>query len=202
LFVKTAELPETGVPKLFYPVFYGRRALRILPLYAVLLLSTPFIGCSAEVPWYYYLTFTQNFLWAAHASWGSPCTGVTWSLAVEEQFYLILPIIVRFCPAAHLPKLLVGLIFATPLLRELAVFLYSNRFAGYLLFPVPDGCAIPGRPDRLDDTPASHRHLATQPLLVMVARVAHTMADMACCCLADTTFSRLSCKASATAGSR
>jgi peptidoglycan/LPS O-acetylase OafA/YrhL len=42
-----------------------------------------------------YLTFMQNFAWERSGLLGAGATGLTWPLAVEEQFYLLLPVLVR-----------------------------------------------------------------------------------------------------------
>jgi peptidoglycan/LPS O-acetylase OafA/YrhL len=72
--------------------FYIRRALRILPVYFVFLLVvfllqifTPFH--QSLVVWIGNLTFTTDFL---PTTW---TTGHLWSLAVEEQFYLLWPLL-------------------------------------------------------------------------------------------------------------
>jgi peptidoglycan/LPS O-acetylase OafA/YrhL len=76
--------------------FYARRALRILPVYAAFLLVvaalqwlTPFHQSTGQ--WVANLTFTTGLLsWGGVGSW---TTGHLWSLAVEEQFYVIWPVL-------------------------------------------------------------------------------------------------------------
>jgi peptidoglycan/LPS O-acetylase OafA/YrhL len=61
--------------------------------------------------------FLQNFRDIEYVTlaiwWFSP----TWSLAVEEQFYMITPLVVRYTRTSFLPKLLGVVIIAAPLLR-------------------------------------------------------------------------------------
>ena len=71
--------------------FYLRRVIRILPVYyafllviVVLTLTTPFNQAASS--WVANLTFTTNFV--QNGPW---TTGHLWSLAVEEQFYLLWP---------------------------------------------------------------------------------------------------------------
>lgn len=70
--------------------FYARRALRILPVYFAFLgvlfalqTFTPF--SQPRITWLANLTFTSNYF---PTTW---TTGHLWSLAVEEQFYLLWP---------------------------------------------------------------------------------------------------------------
>lgn len=71
--------------------FYARRALRTLPTYWVVLASyflfPAFMGAASLPPLWKYLTFTVNF--GLH---GGPGFSHAWSLCIEEQFYLVLPI--------------------------------------------------------------------------------------------------------------
>jgi len=77
-----------------YRTFYVRRALRILPLYygvvAALILRHPSGGLH-QVQWWYWLHLT-NVGDALVRPWYGP--GHLWSLAIEEQFYLVWPFVV------------------------------------------------------------------------------------------------------------
>ncbi|WP_160321741.1 acyltransferase family protein [Bradyrhizobium pachyrhizi] len=115
----------------YFEVFYARRALRILPLY--LLLVIPICNLIGE-PLFPFLTFSQNFLWA-DGRVGNPLTVITWSLAVEEQFYLILPAIVRYWPTGRLLHLIVGLICAAPIARVMLNHAYGDTAPAYFLLP-------------------------------------------------------------------
>ena len=90
-------------------VFYTRRAARILPIYVATLLGCAvffhFLGSLGQFKWLFsnqlpgwsYATFTQNILMGWLKDYGGSFLGVTWSLAVEEQFYLIWPWVVILC---------------------------------------------------------------------------------------------------------
>ena len=109
----------------FFRTFYIRRFARILPLYLVVV-----AGCylvhqlyvrTPGPPLYQYLTFTQNFWMAATGKFGVALLGITWSLAVEEQFYAMLPPLVRFNPSKRLLAIVIGCILLAPVLRYLFV---------------------------------------------------------------------------------
>ena len=137
--------------KNFFRVFYVRRCARILPPYLVLLglffivvhLAPPPRGPGQELflaqqfPFWVYPVFVQNLFMAttgviAPPLWLAP----TWSLAIEEQFYLVLPIFLRNCPARIVPHVLVGLIASAPLARILAYsVLHSSWVPVYVLLP-------------------------------------------------------------------
>lgn len=84
--------------------FYIRRALRILPLYYLSLILLfhvlPFLGISIPGLSYnkeqegLFWLYLQNFFFATHIPAGDEISMTHfWSLAVEEQFYLVWPII-------------------------------------------------------------------------------------------------------------
>ena len=71
--------------------FYVRRALRILPIYVTYLLTLALLTAlglyhDSFSSWFGSLTFTRNLFGA-----GRSATSQLWSLAVEEQFYLVWP---------------------------------------------------------------------------------------------------------------
>ena len=124
----------------YFKAFYTRRACRILPLYFIVVgvfFILPAASSTAEtVPLWAYLTFTQNIAMAQQGDWGSDWLTPTWSLAVEEQFYLILPFLVWSISRKRLPYVLAGLILLAPLLRICIItFASYGDFAFYILLP-------------------------------------------------------------------
>lgn len=114
-----------------FSAFYGRRIFRIVPMYAVLLATFALTQGGSLLP---YFTFTQNFVWAANGAWGPQWMAVTWSLAVEEQFYLVLPLMIWLIPFRRLPYVLIVLIGLAPLIRVLLVT-HANPLSAYILMP-------------------------------------------------------------------
>jgi peptidoglycan/LPS O-acetylase OafA/YrhL len=134
----------------YFRVFYRRRFFRIFPVYALILLIFPGISflrhlahpglgslaAGSSPPWYMYWTFTQNFWMAAASSLGTNSLGMTWSLAVEEQFYLTLPLVIFFVGGIQLRKIvLVGIVVA-PVLRIALHFISPQNWgAAFVLMP-------------------------------------------------------------------
>ena len=92
--------------------FYARRALRIWPIYylglAFMVLLNPWVPRPYSLAAFpYYLTYTQNcwFYWSSQVVPFSPAFDHTWTLALEEQYYLIWPLLVALVPRRYLPLL-------------------------------------------------------------------------------------------------
>ena len=111
----------------YFRVFYVRRFLRILPLYFLVCLISVAVFYShlsthawlfeEKIPWYAYLTFAQNYWMAKYNAFASRQLDATWSLAIEEQFYLTLPLVISLTRITRLPYILLGGIILAPLLR-------------------------------------------------------------------------------------
>jgi len=114
----------------FYRIFYIRRAARILPVYAVLLGSFFALRAildqgqyswlfhdSGVIPDLAYLTFTQNIFMGIQNTFGGNFLGVTWSLSVEEQFYLLTPLLLFLAAKPHFIKIVLLLAVTAPFLR-------------------------------------------------------------------------------------
>jgi peptidoglycan/LPS O-acetylase OafA/YrhL len=116
-FLITGILLDTRTRPNYWKSFYTRRALRILPLYLLVLFILRFYS---GVSWAYFFLcvfYMANF---APARFGMGY-GPLWSLAVEEQFYLVWPLLVRRLRPRALAILCLGSIFLSPLLRYLSV---------------------------------------------------------------------------------
>jgi len=117
----------------YFKTFYVRRFYRIIPIYYLWILSflalVVFGGKllqarthSGVLPplgfeLFKHFLFLQNTFLSKQVSLTGSWFGVTWSLAVEEQFYLAAPLLIKFFNAARLRILLILVIVLAPLLR-------------------------------------------------------------------------------------
>jgi len=112
--------------------FFFRRALKLYPSFYLLLLLTIFYCLIWRVPFsgralLGEMTLTQNYIGSI---WGH-----TWSLAVEEHFYILLPLVLAFImkcrkgsddPFRVIPYLFSGLAVACLALRICSALQHSN----------------------------------------------------------------------------
>jgi peptidoglycan/LPS O-acetylase OafA/YrhL len=126
----------------FLITFYIRRGLRIWPIYYLLLLvlvvvlpALPSAGTLDDLP--YFLTFTQEI---ARFKTTSPPTFPsafrhTWSLAIEEQFYLLWPPLVWWLGRKGLPLLSLSLVTLSAAARccDLSAFILITHCDGLAL---------------------------------------------------------------------
>jgi len=135
----------------FFIHFYGRRALRIFPLYysyIVIVASVSFFAITRfshseiistdtsklidylsrfieQLPWT--MTYTYDFFHASTYFKHTLFATHFWSLAVEEQFYLVWPLAILFIPTAHTKRFLLLVIAAGPLIRLLSAMIIDTN---------------------------------------------------------------------------
>ncbi len=96
--------------------FYARRTLRIFPIYyiylAIVSLTIPSVAWE-EMRWA--LAYVYNFFEMSHTA--SRSLLHVWSLSIEEQFYLIWPLVILKSPMRRVLHVMMGLIFFSILFR-------------------------------------------------------------------------------------
>lgn len=122
-FLITGILVDARGSDSYFKAFYARRALRILPAYYgflfVVFVLIPLLHLGAGSNYllarqhqgWYWLHLTNVMMALGEAGRGPYPSTLFWSLAVEEQFYLIWPAIVALCSVRTLRKVCVAGIF-------------------------------------------------------------------------------------------
>ena len=127
ILLRTKEAPN------FFFNFYMRRTLRILPLYYLFLILAFYVVPQTVQFGFTYWTFLSNILLGRLGQFQSPVLDITWSLAVEEQFYLLWPLVVWATKREKLEKV-AALLFFLSLGTRLGLFLSgSNAMKNYVL---------------------------------------------------------------------
>ena len=135
------ERTETGGVSL--RLFFVRRTLRILPAFCL------FVGCVAvlnacgviSVPagnWVYVLTYTFNY--DTHPPW---VLGHLWSLSVEEQFYLLWPLAMKFLRPRGWTIVAIVAVFCGNAIRALRLIDPAMHYAfPFVCGPIALGCLL------------------------------------------------------------
>jgi len=142
-FLITGILIDSREGEHYFRNFYTRRVLRIVPLYLTCILIMFFEYRGFNAFFGLSLIYLANFTYAFHVRTPHG-PGVFWSLAVEEHFYLVWPLVVRLLNRASLFVFALVLVVGTPILRgfcaqhgwnpELQIYPYSFfRFDGLAL---------------------------------------------------------------------
>ncbi|MCC6251692.1 MAG: acyltransferase [Bacteroidia bacterium] len=112
----------------YFKAFYARRFFRIVPLYLFLLVSVLIICLfnigrgttwwfNPEIPYWAYFTFAQNIFMGIKNTLGNHWLIPTWSLGVEEQFYLIVSVLIFFTSRKYLVFILLLGMICSPVFR-------------------------------------------------------------------------------------
>ena len=129
----------------YYRRFYLRRALRILPAYYALLLLLAILGrygLHNEDPSWGFLGLSAIYLANVTALFGVPMQfGVLWSLAVEEHFYLIWPLIVRNVNRNIAGVVALGIAAGAAFARVVTLW-FGRDYFGHYTWLVADGLAL------------------------------------------------------------
>jgi peptidoglycan/LPS O-acetylase OafA/YrhL len=128
-FLITGILMDAKGTENYFLNFYARRALRILPLYygffIGLLVIVPLVGGPSAAKDVQFLHENQWWIWTHTVNWLIALTGNFpplsvggwWSLSIEEQFYLLWPVVIVLVPRRKLLPLCLSLVVASALIR-------------------------------------------------------------------------------------
>lgn len=144
----------------YFSTFYVRRFFRIIPVYFAWIIAYILIAAfggrhllafshSGIAPRldsmiYNHFLFLQNFYLDQLRGLAGAWFDHTWSLAVEEQFYLVIPLIVWLLSRKALKRFLFGVILLEPVLRIvlLKTGALSAGLIGQLMFTRADVLAV------------------------------------------------------------
>jgi peptidoglycan/LPS O-acetylase OafA/YrhL len=129
----------------YFTSFYARRTLRIFPLYYLVVfvslevlplapsLHDVLAGAGAPSEQWPYWLYLSNFAIAARERFMHGVLDISWSLAIEEQFYLVWPAVVWLCPPRALGWLCLALVLLPPVARATALAAGAEPIALYVL---------------------------------------------------------------------
>ncbi|NVB82475.1 MAG: acyltransferase family protein [Kofleriaceae bacterium] len=139
-FLITGILLDTKGEPGYFRNFYARRMLRIFPLYYLFVVGVllafsgnPEFRDHAGSPFWYLFhlgNIPEGILGKDVPYFLAP----TWSLAIEEQFYLTFPLLVWFLNRQRLTLLLVGMIAFAPVIRMITTFEFPEHERVQYLF--------------------------------------------------------------------
>lgn len=108
----------------YFRNFYWRRVLRILPLYCVCLLAVLLLVPHSGK----YVLLATFFMANFNGFFHIPIDGPFWTLAIEEQFYLLWPTVIHHRSVAQLQQLSLTIAITSASLRLLLALAGHNNF--------------------------------------------------------------------------
>ncbi len=119
----------------YYAPFYWKRVLRIVPVYAAMLLYIIVFVPNNRIAMLCAVLFVANFSWFWHVQPLMPF----WTLAIEEQFYLLWPTLVHHQRVRTLARWAVSVALGSIACR--LIFAYFGHYNYYLTILHCDGLA-------------------------------------------------------------
>lgn len=117
--------------------FYVRRILRIFPLFYVTLIVMELAGSRpVRESFWWHASYLSNFYFFLRGTGNNSVTHL-WSLAVEEQFYLVWPFIILFSPRKYVLPAVILAVITGPLFRAVILLGGGNAWQASVLTP---GC--------------------------------------------------------------
>lgn len=184
----------------YFVKFYGRRFLRIFPLYyfylilitllAIWLISIPFRPNYMQIVLdqiWYAVFYVYDFFFGTAAFQKSYFLDHFWSLSVEEQFYIFWPLLLLLIPKKYLKQLFILFIALGPLSRLALFFFHGSGILRFLadspahfIYPLPfshiDAFALGAYISRFSIPRAKQQFLLLAGLIPVVGLVSEYMA--------------------------
>jgi peptidoglycan/LPS O-acetylase OafA/YrhL len=119
--------------------FFSRRMLRLVPAFMIAILLGVVLGIGGlRADWPWHVAYLSNVHVWLNGNWSS--AGHFWTLALEQQFYLLWFPVVVMLPRRWLLPIVLGLLVAAPLFRS-GVMLGASPFIDVLLPAQADALA-------------------------------------------------------------
>ena len=126
-------LTETSSLSVSYLIrqFYVRRFLRIFPIYYLVIAITLIFNVAlGRELWVWLVSYASNIYITVHNTWMGVFSHF-WSLAVEEQFYLLWPCLILFLPKKWIPAAIIVVILLAPAYRFWAYQTYRLEISPF-----------------------------------------------------------------------
>lgn len=143
ILLRSRNIAEDNEQKKFHQLkqFYARRTLRIFPIYYITLFVSFILNIqNIRDKFLWFLFYASNIYFFKTQSWNGQLSHL-WTLAVEEQFYILWPFVILFVPKKYLFKSIIAFTFIGPLFRGIMFFFSDGtETASYFIQILTPAC--------------------------------------------------------------
>jgi len=144
-------LKASGVPvSTAARIFFVRRTLRLFPAFYLVLLISALLYDDIRRDWVWYAAYVSNILMEIRQHFSALKT--SWSLSVEEQYYIVWFFVVMLLPAKRLPWIIALAFITEPLVRCTLIAPDHLAFRTWTLWANCDGLVLGALLSRLEAT--------------------------------------------------